>query len=117
MKRVVFGLSLALVAFGVFGSPILAQQHGSSADQVFLASLAEPSAKGTTGGGKPPGGSVTDALCSANATCGGGTPVSCTSNASTTSCSGANRNCAAGEQGHVTCNGVTTWCSPSCGLS
>jgi hypothetical protein len=120
MKRVVFGLSLALAAFGFFSSPALAgpQQQGgqalSSADGVFLASLATEAPSVTEG--KQPIGGGEKALCGANAACGGGVTVSCTSNSSVTSCSAADRNCAAGEQGHVTCNGVTTWCSPSCHL-
>jgi hypothetical protein len=112
MKRVVFGLSLTLVAFGFFSSPALAGPQQGGPDGVFLASLATEAPSATEG--KEPIGGGEKALCSANADCGGGVTVSCSSNSSVTSCSGANRNCAAGEQGHVTCNGATTWCSPSC---
>ena len=54
-------------------------------------------------------------LCSAVANCESGT-VSCSSDASSTSCSAVDRSCP-GERGHVTCDGVTTYCPTECTCS
>jgi hypothetical protein len=126
MKKMVLGLSLALVTLGFLVSPATAADPPqaprtlSVAEQAFLASLAKqvgtpdpvPAAQ------RPRRIGMEKALCSATASCGDGTTVYCESNTSATSCSAADRNCP--EQGHVTCNGVTTWCStpcPGCGLN
>jgi len=124
MKRMVFGLSLALVAFGFFGSPAFAagpQRQGvrapSAADQEFLASLASHAPKGRAAAAAKPSssGGGEKALCSATAACGGGVTVSCNSNSGVASCSSADRSCP--ERGHVTCNGATTWCPDPCPCS
>lgn len=117
MKKVVLGLSLALVTLGFLVSPAMAADPPqaplalSTADQAFIASLALPGAP--TPAARPPRG-TTKALCSAAASCNDGTLVSCTGNNSTTSCVGADRNCSVGERGHVTCDGVTKWCATPC---
>ena len=124
MKRMVFGLSLALAALGFLGSPASTSAAGpqrqgvqvrSTADQAFLASLASQPPKGRAAAAKPQSGGGEKALCSSTAACGGGVTVSCNSNSSTTSCSSADRSCP--ERGHVTCNGVTTWCPDPCPCS
>ena len=119
MKKTMFGLSVALIAFGFLVSPVLAagprQQEErvlTAADQAFLISLAAqapkaPAARRASAGAEK-------SLCNATANCGGGVTVSCSGNASVTSCSAADRNCGVGEQGHVTCDGVTTWCPGTC---
>lgn len=50
------------------------------------------------------------ANCNATASCGSGSPVSCTGSST---CSAADRACPT-QRGHVTCNGVTTWCPATC---
>jgi hypothetical protein len=55
------------------------------------------------------------ALCFAEANCESGT-VSCSGEASSTSCSAVDRSCP-GERGHVTCDGVTTYCPTVCTCS
>lgn len=111
MKKMVLGLSLALVTLGLSMSPALAEANPlqaapvlSVADQAFLASLAAPVAP-RPAATRPAG--QTKALCSATANCASGT-VTCQGNNSTTSCTAVDRNCP--EQGHVTCDGATTWC-------
>ncbi|HEX4960478.1 MAG TPA: hypothetical protein VF173_06545 [Thermoanaerobaculia bacterium] len=124
MKKMVFGLSLALAALGFLVSPAFAAdpqrpgaQELNAADRSFVASLASRAPKAPEAPRKRPPAGWEKALCGATAACGGGVTVSCTSNSSVTSCSAADRNCAAGEQGHVTCAGVTTWCPGTCPCS
>ncbi len=122
MKRMVFGLTLALSALGFLVSPVFAEgprrqgvQELNAADRVFLASLASRAPKAPAAPVKHPSAGWEKALCGATAACGGGVTVSCTSNSAVTSCSAADRNCP--EQGHVTCDGVTTWCPGTCPCS
>jgi hypothetical protein len=117
MKKMVFGLSLALAVFGFLQSPAMAavpsQVAPSAADLAFLATLAAP-AKAPAApepAAKRPSG-VEKALCSATATCWNGTTVSCEGNNSTTACVGADSSCP-NQRGYVTCDGSTTWC-PEC---
>ncbi len=49
-------------------------------------------------------------VCTAEASCGGDPPLSCSGNST---CSTVDRNCDIGQRGSVTCDGVTTYC-PLC---
>lgn len=120
MKKVVLGLSFALVGLVLFLSPVLAEPHPSqampalsAADQAFLSSLAtQAGTPEPVAAAKRPGRIGEKALCSATASCGDGTTVYCESNNSVSSCSAADRSCP--ERGHVTCDGVTTVCPTPC---
>src|SRR4051812_21972774 len=118
MKGMVLGLALILAACVLMTVPALADPGPSpaataapalsAADQEFLASLAAPAP--TLAAKRPIG---TKSLCTATANCGGGTTVTCSSNASSTSCSAVDRNCP-GTRGSVTCDGVKTKCPTPC---
>jgi hypothetical protein len=122
MKKMVLGLSLALVTLGFLVSPAMAADppqapRMSVADQAFLASLATP--VGTPApvlAAKSPRAGLEKALCTATVSCLDGTSVSCQGNNSTTSCKAVDRNCSVGQRGSVTCDGVTTSC-PACPCS
>lgn len=113
MKKMVFGVSLALTALGFLMSPAVAAAgppHGGPTLSAFLASLAKPApvpaAKHPALGGK--------ALCTATANCSFGGTVSCQGNSSSTSCTAVDGNCAWGEVGYVICDGHYSSCSGSC---
>jgi hypothetical protein len=113
MKKMVFGLALALAGLGFLMSPAMAAEPVqaahilSAADQAFLASLAAPvGSPAPTPASRPPSG-LEKATCTAN--CWDGSILSCTGS----TCSGTNSNCGGGVRGSVTCDGTTTLC-PSC---
>jgi hypothetical protein len=112
MKKVLFGLSVVLVAFGFCGSAARAAEMPQAPElSDFLATLGTPAP--TLEAKRPIQGK---SLCTAMATCANGTTVSCSGNASATSCSGVDHNCP-NEKGHVTCDGVTTYCTAPCPCS
>jgi hypothetical protein len=117
MKRPVLGFVLAIAAFALLVPPVLAEPGSpsappwlSSADQVFLASLAAPALAAQ----RPVEKVAT--LCSATVDCLNGTMLSCTSTTSSANCSSVNRNCANNVRGSVTCDGVTSQCPPCFGV-
>jgi len=58
-----------------------------------------------------PGGGLMKSACTATASCGGSSTVSCSG---VTTCSAYDRNCAIQEQGHVTCDNITHRCPLFC---
>lgn len=108
MKKMVFGLSLAL-ALGFLGSPAQAATS-SAADQAFLASLAAPAGiPAPTLAAKRPGSGLEKSVCNATANCWDGSQVSCGGNSS---CTATDSSCP-GQRGSVNCDGNVTQC-PAC---
>jgi len=113
MKKMVLGASmiLACLIFLVPPATEASVSHGAPELNAFLASLAGPA---PVSAAKRPAIRGEKSLCAAAAACAGGGSVSCSGNASTTSCSGTDGNCNINEPGHVTCDGQTTWCPNTC---
>jgi hypothetical protein len=105
MRRLALGFVLTFAALALMTFPAQAAPVLSAADQEFLASLAAPAP--ALAAKRPIDGK---ALCSATVNCGDGTSVSCSSSASSSSCSSIDRNCPT--RGSVTCDGVKTKCPP-----
>ena len=112
MKKMVFGVVLALAALGLMTAPAMAAPGSqpvapvlSAADQVFLASLAAPAPAANRPIEK------SDALCTATVDC-GMTTITCSSDASSTSCSSVDRDCPR-TRGSITCGRIAAQC-PIC---
>src|SRR5436190_13160067 len=53
---------------------------------------------------------LTKSNCSASANCGGGSPISCSSSTSPSSCTAVDQNCYPGQLGYVDCGSGRTFC-------